>query len=108
MPHFSRFRALALFGRRPQERVDSLVMPASENLHTSGLVHRSNLSDCLVGAAVRRPLPLKQPFSAAAAVRIAPIEDLGAGDASVYGGSPCTRCMLTMLPLGTTLPVIGD
>src|SRR5467141_1016365 len=31
-----RFRALALFGRRPQERVDSLVMPASENLHRSG------------------------------------------------------------------------
>ena len=75
---------------------------------TSGLVHRSNLFDCLVGAAVRRPLPLKQPFSAAAALRIAPIEDVGAGDASVYGVSPCTRCMLTMLPLVTTLPAIGD
>jgi hypothetical protein len=25
--------ALALFGRRPQERVDGLVIPASENLH---------------------------------------------------------------------------
>jgi hypothetical protein len=43
-----------------------------------------------------------------AALRIAPIEDLGAGDAGIYGGSPCTRCMLTMLPLGTTLPAIGD
>ena len=32
LPHFPRFRALALFGRRPQERVDRLVNPASENL----------------------------------------------------------------------------
>jgi hypothetical protein len=30
--HFPRFRALALFGRRPPQRVDSIVMPASENL----------------------------------------------------------------------------
>ena len=28
-----RLRALALFGRRSPQRVDSLVMPASENLH---------------------------------------------------------------------------
>src|SRR5229473_7971464 len=35
VPHFPRFRALALFGRRPPQRVDSLVMPASENLHNS-------------------------------------------------------------------------
>jgi hypothetical protein len=27
---------LALFGRRPPQRVDSLLMPASENLHNSG------------------------------------------------------------------------
>jgi len=27
---------LALFGRRPPQRVDSIVMPASENLHRSG------------------------------------------------------------------------
>ncbi len=33
--HPPRFRALALFRRRPSERVDGLVMPASENLHTS-------------------------------------------------------------------------
>src|SRR3977135_655074 len=39
VPHFPRFRALALFGRRPPQRVDSLVMPASENLHNNGLVH---------------------------------------------------------------------
>ena len=36
MPHFPRFRALALFGRRPPQRVDSIVMPASENLHNIG------------------------------------------------------------------------
>src|SRR6476619_1196308 len=35
VPHFPRFRALALFGRRPPQRVDSIVMPASENLHRS-------------------------------------------------------------------------
>jgi hypothetical protein len=27
---------LALFGRRSPQRVDSLVMPASENLHRTG------------------------------------------------------------------------
>src|SRR5207342_2662935 len=31
-----RLRALALFGRRPPQRVDSLLMPASENLHRTG------------------------------------------------------------------------
>ena len=36
VPHLPRFRALALFGRRPSERVDGLVMPASENLHMNG------------------------------------------------------------------------
>src|SRR5467141_2768178 len=36
VPHFPRFRALALFGRRSPQCVDSLVMPASENLHNSG------------------------------------------------------------------------
>jgi hypothetical protein len=34
--HIPRFRALALFGRRPLERVDSPAIPASENLHISG------------------------------------------------------------------------
>jgi len=37
VPHFPRFRALALFGRRPPQRVDSIVMPASENLRKTGL-----------------------------------------------------------------------
>src|ERR1700693_3859707 len=36
VPYPPRFRALALFGRRPPERVDRLGIPASENLHTSG------------------------------------------------------------------------
>src|SRR5262252_2441631 len=31
--HIPRFRALALFGRRPLERVDNPTIPASENLH---------------------------------------------------------------------------
>jgi hypothetical protein len=29
-------RALALFGRRPPQRVESIVIPASENLHRNG------------------------------------------------------------------------
>src|SRR5260370_13406863 len=40
VPHFPRLRALALFGRRPPQLVDSLVMPASENLHITGLCPR--------------------------------------------------------------------
>ena len=36
-----RLRALALFGRRSPQRVDSLVMPASENLHRLGHRQRS-------------------------------------------------------------------
>ena len=33
VPHTPRFRALALFGRWPPQRVDGLGIPASENLH---------------------------------------------------------------------------
>ena len=33
MPYLPRFRALALFGRRPSVPGDSFVIPASENLH---------------------------------------------------------------------------
>jgi hypothetical protein len=33
VPNFPRLRALALFGRRPPQRVDSVVIPASKNLH---------------------------------------------------------------------------
>ena len=53
LPHIPRFRALALFGRRPPERVDRLVIPATENLHTSRheqiAANRSTLFDHLVG-----------------------------------------------------------
>src|SRR5438445_302877 len=41
VPHPPRFRALALFGRRPPERVDGLDVPASENLHKSRHLRRS-------------------------------------------------------------------
>jgi hypothetical protein len=41
VPFPPRFRALALFGRRPSERADRLCIPASENLHKSGLQKRS-------------------------------------------------------------------
>ena len=37
----TRFRALALFGRRPPERVVRSSLPATEKLHTCGLMHRS-------------------------------------------------------------------
>jgi hypothetical protein len=33
LPHPPRSPALALFRRRPPERVDGIVIPASENLH---------------------------------------------------------------------------
>src|SRR5580692_9683451 len=51
-----RLRALALFGRRPPQRVDSLLMPASENLHklrrtqseqmSSGLPSKADIARC--------------------------------------------------------------
>jgi hypothetical protein len=46
-----RFRALALFGRRPQERVEGFVMPASKNLHSSGLMRRTIIVETLPVAA---------------------------------------------------------
>jgi hypothetical protein len=42
VPYLPRFRALALFGRRPSVPGDSFVIPASENLHNNRLMHRSN------------------------------------------------------------------
>ena len=39
-----RFPALALFGRRPPRRGVRSWRPASENLHKSGLMHRSKSS----------------------------------------------------------------
>jgi hypothetical protein len=37
VPNFPRLRALALFGRRPPQRVEEFVMPASKNLHMNRL-----------------------------------------------------------------------
>ena len=39
VPNLPRLRALALFGRRPPQRVEEFVMPASKNLHRSGNIH---------------------------------------------------------------------
>jgi hypothetical protein len=36
---------LALFGRRPHQRVNSPVMPATENLHNNGHFAEWNLGD---------------------------------------------------------------
>jgi hypothetical protein len=36
VPNFARLRDLALFGRRPPQRVERVVMPASKNLHKPG------------------------------------------------------------------------
>jgi hypothetical protein len=44
VPNRPRLRALALFGRRPLQRVVSLVIPATKNLHNNGLMHRSKLA----------------------------------------------------------------
>jgi hypothetical protein len=40
---------LALFGRRPSERVERPVIPAAENLHKSGLPH------CEIAGGTNRP-----------------------------------------------------
>jgi len=44
---------LALFGRRPPERVDDLGIPASENLHTNGLMHRSKQQPYSINSSAR-------------------------------------------------------
>jgi hypothetical protein len=52
VPPPPRFRALALFGRRPHERVDRFDIPASENLHMS--VHENSGGKARSG---RHPTP---------------------------------------------------
>ena len=54
--HPPRFRALALFGRRPHQRVDSSIIPATENLHTNGDIMRAAIYslDHLVGKGEQR------------------------------------------------------
>ena len=43
VPNFPPLRALALFGRRPPQRVEEVVMPSSKKLHTSGLMQCGKL-----------------------------------------------------------------
>ena len=58
VPNFPRLRALALFGRRPPQRVDSLVMPASENLHISGsLFYLYERQESPSGSLIRKDAP---------------------------------------------------
>jgi hypothetical protein len=49
---------LALFGRRSPQRVDSLVMPASENLHNSGLMQRSKIGGYSITSSARASMDL--------------------------------------------------
>jgi len=58
-----RFRALALFGRRPQHRVDSVGIPASKNLHKR--LHRRPISR----KSARRPKQDNSAFRQEAALR---------------------------------------
>jgi hypothetical protein len=41
VPNFPRLRALALFGRRSVEPCGAFLLPASKNLHITGLIRRS-------------------------------------------------------------------
>jgi type I site-specific restriction endonuclease len=52
--------SLALFGRRPQERVDSVVIPASKNLHTSRprLVKGADINSWAVRQEISTSLPI--------------------------------------------------
>src|SRR3954451_13591887 len=54
LPDFPRLRALALCGRRPPQRVERFVMPASTNLHTTGL--RATAVRHADGLAIQRAL----------------------------------------------------
>src|SRR5258707_4765485 len=51
-PNPPQLPALALFGRRPPQRVEGVVMPASKNLHITG--NRPCSLDQLVGAGDER------------------------------------------------------
>ena len=53
--HPPRFRALALFGRRPHQRVDSSIIPATENLHTSRLMQSQQIQSLYSITSSARP-----------------------------------------------------
>src|SRR5215813_5117957 len=59
--HIPRFRALALFGRRPLERVDNPTIPASENLHITGHGAPADVSDFTLGGAFVRQFRGREP-----------------------------------------------
>jgi hypothetical protein len=100
---------LALFGRRPPQRVDSLVMPASENLHNKRLMHRSNLTAYSIISSARASsdgetvnpsafavlrLTASRYFVGACAGRLAgfsPLKDLDGDDGEEIGAAPVAR-----------------
>ena len=49
-------RALALFGRRPPQRVEGFVMPASKNLHNVRRTHYEYMSSALPSIADTAPI----------------------------------------------------
>src|SRR6266581_8362223 len=55
--HLPRFRALALFERRPPERVEGFVIPASENLHRAQKQSLHRVSPRRRSQPPRRPPP---------------------------------------------------
>src|ERR1700730_7238203 len=70
VPHLPRFRALALFGRRPPVPRDSLVIPAPKDLQNTGsrVTRRSNGS-------TKQPLDVKGT--------VPPVGNFGAGGGTV-------------------------
>jgi hypothetical protein len=67
VPPFPRLRALALFGRRPPQLVDSLVMPASENLHNaSENLHNKRHQSITSSARASNDSEIASPMSLAA------------------------------------------
>ena len=91
LPHTPRFRALALFGRWPPQRVDGLGIPASENLH-----RRRHLAMQQETSLTRSPLDscgTVRP-SAFAACPLLPARRRRIGRS--YGVSPLTISRLSM------------
>ena len=63
VPHFPRFRALALFGRRPLQRGRVSLLPAAENLHNFGIDWRGRQpKTCTIG-------DIAEPYSITSSAR---------------------------------------
>src|SRR5712691_9854684 len=58
-----RFRALALFGRRPPQRVEGFVMPASKNLHNNGLGTAANSNNYSTTLEANPRWCVEQPYA---------------------------------------------